>query len=88
MVGPAEAGRGGRAAAMGIACMPGGAGAGASGVRKVWLVTPASGPCTGAAATVHQGLTLGHFRAQLEHIREHIAHIRAQLEHLRDTSTG
>jgi len=35
-----------------------------------------------------QGLTLAHFRAQLEDLREHIAHGRAQLEHLRDTSTG
>ena len=35
-----------------------------------------------------QGLTLAHFRAQLEDLREHIAHDRAQLEHLRDTSTG
>ena len=35
-----------------------------------------------------QGLTLAHFRAQLEDLREHIAHIRAQLEHPRDTSSG
>ena len=35
-----------------------------------------------------QGLTLLHFSAQLEDLREHIAHVRAQLEHLRDTSTG
>jgi len=36
---------------------------------------------------VAQGLTLAHFRAQLEDLREHIAHVRARLEHLRDTST-
>jgi hypothetical protein len=35
-----------------------------------------------------QGLTLAHFRAQLEDLRQHIAHVRAQLEHLRDTSMG
>jgi len=38
--------------------------------------------------TPRQGLTLAHFRAQLEDLREHIAHVTAQLEHLRDTSTG
>jgi hypothetical protein len=37
---------------------------------------------------LRQGLTLVHFSAQLEDLREHIAHVRAQLEHLRDTSTG
>ena len=35
-----------------------------------------------------QGLTLAHFRAQLEDRREHIAHVRAQLEHPGETSTG
>ena len=35
-----------------------------------------------------QGLTLAHFRPQLEDLREHIAHVIAQLEHLQDTSTG
>ena len=35
-----------------------------------------------------QGLTLAHFRAQLEDPRGHIAHVTAQLEHSRDTSTG
>jgi hypothetical protein len=34
-----------------------------------------------------QGLTLAHFRAQLEDLQEHIAHVRAQLEHLQDSST-
>jgi hypothetical protein len=35
-----------------------------------------------------QGLTLAHFRAQLEDLPEHIAHVRAHLEHLRDASRG
>jgi len=39
-------------------------------------------------APCRQGLTLAHFRAQLEDLREHIAHVRTQLEHLRATSTG
>jgi len=45
-------------------------------------------PAAAATATLAlmQGLTLAHFRAQLEDLREHIAHGRAQLEHLRDTS--
>jgi O-methyltransferase involved in polyketide biosynthesis len=34
------------------------------------------------------GLTLAHFRAQLEDLREHIARVRAQLEHPRDPPTG
>jgi hypothetical protein len=46
-----------------------------------------------AAAALHtkptgrQGLTLAHFTAQLEDLREHIAHVSAQLEHPRDTFT-
>jgi len=35
-----------------------------------------------------QGLTLAHFRAQLEDLREHIVQVGALLEHLRATSTG
>jgi hypothetical protein len=38
--------------------------------------------------TLGQGLTLAHFRAQLEDLRERIAHVRAQFEHPRDTSAG
>jgi len=54
-----------------------------------------------SAGARDQGLTLAHFRAQLEDLWDtsltselnraplgHIAHGRAQLEHLRDTSTG
>ena len=40
------------------------------------------------AVTHDQGLTLAHFKAQLEDLREHIAHVRAQLEHLRATSAS
>jgi len=43
---------------------------------------------TGASAPRGQGLTLAHFKAQLEDLRGHIAHVRAQLEHLQATSTG
>jgi len=50
-------------------------------------------PAPDAARAAHvtatkQGLTLAHFRAQLEDLREHTAHCRAQPEHLRDASTG
>jgi hypothetical protein len=39
--------------------------------------------------TRDQGLTLVHFRAQLEDLRKHIAQVRAQLEHIiRDAPTG
>ena len=41
-----------------------------------------------AVITLLQGLTLAHFRAQLEDLPEDIAHVRAQLEHPRDTSMG
>jgi hypothetical protein len=34
-----------------------------------------------------QGLTIAHFKAQLEDLREHISPVRAQLEHLQATST-
>jgi len=37
-------------------------------------------------SALSQGLTLAHFRAQLEDLWEHIAHVRIQPEHLRDTS--
>jgi TPR repeat protein len=40
------------------------------------------------AAEAGQGLTLAHFRAQVEDLREHIAPVTAQLEHLRATSPG
>jgi hypothetical protein len=43
---------------------------------------------TGVLSSHSQGLTLTHFTAQLEDLREHIAHVRAQLEHFRDTPTG
>jgi hypothetical protein len=43
---------------------------------------------THAAHYQGQGLTLAHFRTQLEDLPERIAHVRAQLEHLRDTSKG
>jgi hypothetical protein len=39
--------------------------------------------CFSSYAALHQGLTLAHFKAQLEDLREHIAHVRAQLEDLR-----
>ena len=42
----------------------------------------------GAVVAVEQGLTLAHFKAQLEVLRKHIAHVGAQLEHLRATSTN
>jgi len=55
-------------------------------MRTRWKVLMVAIPP--APSTSHQGLTLGHFRAQLEDLREHIARVGAQLEHLRDTSKG
>ena len=52
------------------------------------LKQKARGVLTQAAAACAQGLTLAHFRAQVENLKGHIAHIRAQLEHPRDKSTG
>jgi hypothetical protein len=48
----------------------------------------AAAVAAGVVVADMQGLTLAHFTAQLEDLREHIAHVRAQLEHLQYTSTG
>jgi hypothetical protein len=42
----------------------------------------------GLAVRYGQGLTLAHFRAQIQDLLEHIAHVKAQREYLQDTSTG
>jgi hypothetical protein len=43
---------------------------------------------TRSTTVVRQGLTLAHFTAQLQDLRERIAHDRAQLQHPLATSTG
>ena len=50
------------------------------------LHRPGVATITDGGLAFTQGLTLAHFRAQLEDLRERIAHVKLQLEHLRDTS--
>jgi hypothetical protein len=52
------------------------------------LPTAAAMNALRSASAAVQGLTLAHFRSQLEDLRERINHVRAQLEHLQDTSTA
>jgi hypothetical protein len=56
--------------------------------RRNSLSAADSFTCTASRASCSQGLTLAHFRAQLEDLRERIAHVETQLEHLPDASTG
>jgi len=56
--------------------------------RSWWLRSCLMRSVIVSKITSCQGLTLTHFKAQLEDRREYLAHVRAQLEHLRDTSTG